>query len=187
MLCACSVRLGGWYFYRTSLPDEEYVDEVVNGLKVLVRPYRFGLDGKFPLRGLRDNFNIAQSSQKDLSLRIVLFISFLVLSQHQTEQNVQEVLKPLSQLQLTGVDAKILIRLDSSGLARTLGNSAFPRSTAARRAFQPLKNNLAPALGARLASTSALDGKIHQVIGAVVDGMSTVPRHYRSLQDSCRT
>ena len=35
-----------------------------------------------------------------------------------------------------------------------------------------MKTNVAPALGARLATTSALDGKIHQVIGAVVDGMS---------------
>jgi len=46
---------------------------------------------------------------------------------------------------------------------------------AARRAFQPVKQNLAPALAARFASTDASKtGKIHQVIGAVVDGMQNV-------------
>ena len=58
-----------------------------------------------------------------------------------------------------------------SGLARSfLRPSAYVRPTAARRAFQPIKNNLAPALGARFASTDVREGKIHQVIGAVVDG-----------------
>lgn len=75
----------------------------------------------------------------------------------------------------------MLIRLGYSGVARTLRISTLGRPTAAQRAFQPLKKNLAPALGARLASTSALDGKIHQVIGAVVDGMSALLRCYRRL------
>ena len=57
-----------------------------------------------------------------------------------------------------------------SGLARTLRTSPLTRSSAAKRAFQPIKKNLAPALAARLASTDALKGKIHTVIGAVVDG-----------------
>lgn len=58
-----------------------------------------------------------------------------------------------------------------SGLARSfLRPSAYVRPTAARRAFQPIKSNLAPALGARFASGDARDGKVHQVIGAVVDG-----------------
>lgn len=70
----------------------------------------------------------------------------------------------------------MLTRLGYSGVARTLRTSAFVRPTAARRAFQPLKNNFTPALGARLASTSALEGKIHQVIGAVVDGKSAFLR-----------
>ncbi|KAL2350445.1 alpha-glucan branching enzyme [Cryomyces antarcticus] len=44
------------------------------------------------------------------------------------------------------------------------------RPATARRAFQPIKSNFAPALSARFASSdSAKDGKIHQVIGAVVD------------------
>ncbi|KAK3169968.1 atp2, beta subunit of the F1 sector of mitochondrial F1F0 ATP synthase [Lepraria neglecta] len=55
-----------------------------------------------------------------------------------------------------------------SGLARTLRASAFARPTTARRAFQPIKSNFSPALGARFASGVG-DGKIHQVIGAVVD------------------
>lgn len=73
----------------------------------------------------------------------------------------------------------------NSGVARTLRTSAFTRPTAAKRAFQPVKTNFAPALGARLATTSALDGKIHQVIGAVVDGTWSTLRsralhsHYR--------
>lgn len=63
-------------------------------------------------------------------------------------------------------------RFGSSGLARTIRASALARPTAARRAFQPIRSNLAPALGARFASGVG-DGKIHQVIGAVVDGMQS--------------
>ena len=62
--------------------------------------------------------------------------------------------------------------LGNSGVARTLRSSAYARPSTVRRAFQPIKANLAPALSARFASSdSARDGKIHQVIGAVVDGM----------------
>ena len=62
--------------------------------------------------------------------------------------------------------------LGNSGVARTLRSSAFARPTTVRRAFQPITTNLAPALSSRFASSdSARDGKIHQVIGAVVDGM----------------
>ncbi|KAL1983358.1 hypothetical protein VTN96DRAFT_10417 [Rasamsonia emersonii] len=58
-----------------------------------------------------------------------------------------------------------------SGLARTLGRAAFARPTpVARRAFEPLRSNALSALSARYASTEAgRVGKIHQVIGAVVD------------------
>lgn len=56
-----------------------------------------------------------------------------------------------------------------SGLARSLRTPALSHPTA-RRAFQPLKSNFAPALSARLASSTSREGKIHQVIGAVVDG-----------------
>jgi F-type H+-transporting ATPase subunit beta len=39
-----------------------------------------------------------------------------------------------------------------------------------RPAFQPMKRSFAPALSTRFASTDAAkDGKIHQVIGAIVD------------------
>lgn len=66
-------------------------------------------------------------------------------------------------------NARVLTR--SSGLARSiLRPSAFARPTAARRAFQPVKNKVAPAVGARFASTDVREGKVHQVIGAVVDG-----------------
>jgi hypothetical protein len=55
-----------------------------------------------------------------------------------------------------------------SGLARTFGRAAFARPTPVARRALPIK----PSLTARLASTSASQiGKIHQVIGAVVDGM----------------
>ena len=58
-----------------------------------------------------------------------------------------------------------------SAITRPLRASAFRRSATVQRAFQPIKSNFAPALSARFASTdSARDGKIHQVIGAVVDG-----------------
>lgn len=57
----------------------------------------------------------------------------------------------------------------NSGLARAFRSSGLARPTAAKRAFQPLRTNAAPALGIRFAS-DAREGKIHQVIGAVVDG-----------------
>ncbi|MCJ1303263.1 atp2, beta subunit of the F1 sector of mitochondrial F1F0 ATP synthase, partial [Hypocenomyce scalaris] len=60
--------------------------------------------------------------------------------------------------------------LGNSGVARTLRSSAFARPTTVRRAFQPIKTNFAPALSARFASNDSVkDGKVHQVIGAVVD------------------
>ena len=58
-----------------------------------------------------------------------------------------------------------------SCFARSLQTAAFARPLAAKRAFQPIKTNFAPILSARFASTdSTKDGRIHQVIGAVVDG-----------------
>ncbi|KAF4554022.1 ATP synthase subunit beta-like protein [Elsinoe fawcettii] len=57
-----------------------------------------------------------------------------------------------------------------SGFARSLRASALRRPTFAQRAFQPIKPAFAPALSQRFASTDAArDGKVHQVIGAVVD------------------
>ena len=58
-----------------------------------------------------------------------------------------------------------------SGLARTLGRSAFARPQASTRAFLPLRKHALPAIATRFASSDASKtGKIHQVIGAVVDG-----------------
>ncbi|KAJ5107307.1 ATPase F1 complex beta subunit/V1 complex C-terminal [Penicillium angulare] len=57
-----------------------------------------------------------------------------------------------------------------SGLARTFGRAAFARPTPVARAIQPLRSNALPALSARFASSDAIQaGKVHQVIGAVVD------------------
>ncbi|KAJ5939795.1 ATP synthase subunit beta [Penicillium verhagenii] len=54
-----------------------------------------------------------------------------------------------------------------SGLARTFGRAAFARPTPVARA---LRSNALPALSARFASSeTAQAGKVHQVIGAVVD------------------
>lgn len=61
--------------------------------------------------------------------------------------------------------------LFNSGLARTIRTSVLSRQGVA----QPLRKNFAPLLAARLASTNVKEGKIHQVIGAVVDGKSTAP------------
>ena len=64
-----------------------------------------------------------------------------------------------------------------SGLARQLCR-ARPTSTFAsagrRTAFQPIKKNSLPSQAIRCATTAAGNGKIHQVIGAVVDGMRNV-------------
>ncbi|KAI1622115.1 ATP synthase subunit beta, mitochondrial [Exophiala viscosa] len=57
-----------------------------------------------------------------------------------------------------------------SGIARSLGRSALARPSLSRRAFEPLRKQALPVIAQRFASTqSAGDGKIHQVIGAVVD------------------
>ncbi|KAH7073558.1 alpha-glucan branching enzyme [Paraphoma chrysanthemicola] len=50
-------------------------------------------------------------------------------------------------------------------------SASLRRPATVRSAFQPIKKSFAPALSARFASTesSAKDGKIYQVIGAVVD------------------
>ena len=72
-----------------------------------------------------------------------------------------------------------------SGLARTLGRSAFARPQAARRVFEPLKRHALPAIASRFASTdSAKVGKIHQVIGAVVDGMKNPYNFYMELSSN---
>jgi hypothetical protein len=60
----------------------------------------------------------------------------------------------------------------NSGVARSLGKSAFARPSFTRRAVEPLRRHGVPAIAQRWASTeTAGNGKIHQVIGAVVDGM----------------
>ena len=61
----------------------------------------------------------------------------------------------------------MLMTLPYSGVARGLRAAALRRPAAQ----QPIKA-FAPAVAQRFASTQAQDGKVHQVIGAVVDGMS---------------
>ncbi|KAF1989196.1 ATP synthase subunit beta, mitochondrial [Aulographum hederae CBS 113979] len=73
-----------------------------------------------------------------------------------------------------------------SGFTRSLRASAFRQPATARRAFNPIRKNFAPALSARFASSDAAkDGKIHQVIGAVVDvkfDSDTLPPILNALQ-----
>lgn len=58
-----------------------------------------------------------------------------------------------------------------SGIQQAL-RASMRRPAIRRSAFQPMKKSFAPALSTRFASTDAVkEGKIHQVIGAVVDGM----------------
>ena len=71
-------------------------------------------------------------------------------------------------------DANASIPL-TSGIARSLRPAAFGRHQASPRTFQPLKKSLAPTVSTRYASSDPRDGKIHQVIGAVVDGEFNVP------------
>lgn len=62
----------------------------------------------------------------------------------------------------------LLMTFPYSGVARGLRAAALRRPAAQ----QPIKS-FAPAVAQRFASTqSNQDGKVHQVIGAVVDGMS---------------
>ncbi|KAJ5177592.1 uncharacterized protein N7500_000291 [Penicillium coprophilum] len=56
-----------------------------------------------------------------------------------------------------------------SGLARSFGRAAFARTTPVARAFQPIRSNALPALARFASSDASLTGKVHQVIGAVVD------------------
>ncbi|KAA8620238.1 AtpD F0F1-type ATP synthase beta subunit [Pyrenophora tritici-repentis] len=56
-----------------------------------------------------------------------------------------------------------------SGIQQAL-RASMRRPAIRRSAFQPLKKSFAPALSTRFASTDAANhGKIHQVIGAIVD------------------
>jgi hypothetical protein len=82
-------------------------------------------------------------------------------------------------LTLSGRLVWLIDILPGSGLARTFGRAAGARSTPiARRAFEPLRFNALSTPSARWASTEAARvGKIHQVIGAVVDGMSVPIAH----------
>jgi hypothetical protein len=62
------------------------------------------------------------------------------------------------------------MRWNCSGILRASANLRRPATV--RRAFQPIKQAFTPTLCARYASTeasSAREGKIHAVIGAIVD------------------
>lgn len=59
-----------------------------------------------------------------------------------------------------------------SGIQQAL-RASMRRPAIRRSAFQPIKKNFTPALSTRFASTEAQkEGKIHQVIGAIVDSES---------------
>lgn len=66
----------------------------------------------------------------------------------------------------------MLMRCNCSIRAASRAAGVRPALNLSRPAFQPIKKNFAPAVCTRLASTStsAKDGRIHTVIGAVVDG-----------------
>jgi hypothetical protein len=84
-------------------------------------------------------------------------------------QNAQEVRLKLDRDQLSALQPANH-RFRCSGVARSLRAFARPSPSPIRSTF---RRNFAPALGARLASTATFQGKvgkIHQVIGAVVDG-----------------
>ena len=56
-----------------------------------------------------------------------------------------------------------------SGIQQAL-RASMRRPAIRRSAFSPMKKSFAPAMSTRFASTDATkDGKIHQVIGAIVD------------------
>ena len=74
----------------------------------------------------------------------------------------------------------------SSGIARSLRASAR-RPATLQRAFQPIKPSFAPALSQRFASSASnTDGRVHQVIGAVVDGMRKPFPHDAEHKRHCR-
>lgn len=85
-----------------------------------------------------------------------------------TRQDAEEVSIRL----LSGTGLPLVMDLTScSGIARSLRASAY--RPALRHAFQP--RVAAPIISQRFASSGVGDGKIHQVIGAVVDGTSLAP------------
>lgn len=84
-----------------------------------------------------------------------------------TRQDAEEVSISL----LSGINLPLAMDLtSSSGIARSLRASAY--RPALRHAFQP--RVAAPIITQRFASSGVGDGKIHQVIGAVVDGIAPI-------------
>ena len=104
----------------------------------------------------------------------VLFVVAATLhsSSLETSRNMFKRYEPLSESCCSLLVAAKPLTSMYSGLARSLRATSTLRQPAVRRAFLPIKKNLAPSIAARYASTGSADiGKIHQVIGAVVDGM----------------
>lgn len=122
-----------------------------------------------PLRKSRSS--LASSLKLNLSLSLPVSVSLPISSppiQLSTHHNAQEV-----HLYSTRIAFRPTNGTDSiySGLARSLRASTFRQPTTCRRALQPIKKNFGPAFSARFASSGLVqNGKIHQVIGAVVDG-----------------
>lgn len=103
-------------------------------------------------------------------------ISSLVLTHPpKIRKHAQEVRGLILQTSWSFKRLPLYADLRTSGIARTLGRSALAaRPQLPRRAFQPFPKQLAASLSARFASSdSAKEGRVHQVIGAVVDGTSS--------------
>lgn len=121
--------------------------------------------------------------QSDLSIR---HLSPLIFNPSNTRHNAQEV-RTQSILGTIERPRGLYLTRQHSGIARSLRASAFRRPAALQRSFQPLKPSFASALSQRFASTdSTKDGRIHQVIGAVVDGTrKAFPLELRQAESSC--
>lgn len=134
------------------------------------------------------------SSEVTASIRILIILFFLLLTtttllstnsihvlvicKHAQEVSTLQKLIPSS----FDHPPKLMLTQFHSGVARSLGRSAFARPSITRRAFEPLQRQALPAIAQRWASTEAAnDGKIHQVIGAVVDGMKILPSSNQEL------
>jgi hypothetical protein len=101
--------------------------------------------------------------------------------------NAQEVQSILPLMQLDAVE--MLTRCNCSGISRSVRAA---RPALSRAAFQPIKKNFAPAICSRFASTAnaVKDGRVHQVIGAVVDGTPKIlfrQQHYPRLAAKKKT
>ena len=106
-------------------------------------------------------------------LKLSLTSPFLLIRPSSSSKCLRGKLKPSNGNSIPKVPILTLQLTSNSGDARSLRTTAFRQPQVLPRTFQPLKKSLAPATSARFASSDVRDGKIHQVIGAVVDGKSS--------------